>query len=238
MPVGGRRVGLATALGTAPAAAQGPVLKPDTMAARVAACTACHGEQGRAGSDGYYPRLAGKPQEYLYHQLLNFRDDRRQYRPMSHLLAGLPDDYLREIAAYFADQHVPYPAAVRPEVSTAILEAGRKLAQDGDAARGLPACAACHGAALGGLLPGVPGLLGLPRDYIGAQIGSWKNGLRRAAEPDCMADVAAKLTPADISALAAWLSSRPVPRPTPPNRRIRSSCPPSAAARRGVEGRP
>ena len=204
-------VGLATALGTAPAAAQGPVLKPDTMAARVAACTACHGEQGRAGSDGYYPRLAGKPQEYLYHQLLNFRDDRRQYRPMSHLLAGLPDDYLREIAAYFADQHVPYPAAVRPEVSTAILEAGRKLAQDGDAARGLPACAACHGAALGGLLPGVPGLLGLPRDYIGAQIGSWKNGLRRAAEPDCMADVAAKLTPADISALAAWLSSRPVP---------------------------
>lgn len=204
-------VGLAAALGTAPAAAQGPVLKPDTMAARVAACTACHGEQGRAGSDGYYPRLAGKPQEYLYHQLLNFRDDRRQYRPMSHLLAGLPDDYLREIAAYFADQHVPYPAAVRPEVSTAILEAGRKLAQDGDAARGLPACAACHGASLGGLLPGVPGLLGLPRDYIGAQIGSWKNGLRRAAEPDCMADVAAKLTPADISALAAWLSSRPVP---------------------------
>ena len=138
-----------------------------------------------------------------------------------HLLAGLPDDYLREIAAYFADQHVPYPAAVRPEVSTAILEAGRKLAQDGDAAR--PAgMRRLHGAALGGLLPGVPGLLGLPRDYIGAQIGSWKNGLRRAAEPDCMADVAAKLTPADISALAAWLSSRPVPRPTPPNRRIRS----------------
>ena len=56
-----------------------------------------------------------------------------------------------------------------------------------------------------------PACWNLPRDYIGAQIGSWKNGLRRAAEPDCMADVAAKLTPADISALAAWLSSRPVP---------------------------
>ena len=159
MPVGGRRCWFGHSVGHRASGGAGPVLKPDTMAARVAACTACHGEQGRAGSDGYYPRLAGKPQEYLYHQLLNFRDDRRQYRPMSHLLAGLPDDYLREIAAYFADQHVPYPAAVRPEVSTAILEAGRKLAQDGDAARGLPACAACHGAALGGLLPGVPGLL-------------------------------------------------------------------------------
>lgn len=88
----------------APALAQDTpqVLQPGTMAARVAACTACHGEQGRAGADGYYPRLAGKPQEYLYHQLLNFRDDRRQYRPMAHLLAGLPDAYLHEMAAYFS----------------------------------------------------------------------------------------------------------------------------------------
>ncbi|MGN6660826.1 MAG: c-type cytochrome, partial [Achromobacter mucicolens] len=47
---------------SAPALAQQPdppVLQPDTMAARVAACTACHGAQGRAGADGYYPRLAG-----------------------------------------------------------------------------------------------------------------------------------------------------------------------------------
>lgn len=206
---------LAAAFAATPAQAQ-ETLRPDTMAARVAACTACHGEQGRAGADGYYPRLAGKPQDYLYHQLLNFRDDRRQYRPMTHLLTGLPDEYLREMAAYFAGQHVPYPPPVRPEVSAATLEAGRKLALDGDAARGLPACAACHGAALGGVLPAIPGLLGLPRDYIGSQIGGWKNGLRRAAEPDCMADVAAKLTPADIGALAAWLSSRPVVEPYAP----------------------
>lgn len=195
-----------------PALAQQPqeTLRPDTMAARVAACTACHGAQGKAGADGYYPRLAGKPQDYLYHQLLNFRDGRRQYRPMTHLLAGLPDDYLREMAAHFAGQHVPYPAPARADVSAATLEAGRKLAMQGDAARGLPACATCHGAALGGMLPAIPGLLGLPRDYIGAQIGSWKNGLRRAAAPDCMADISNKLTPTDIGALAAWLSSQPV----------------------------
>lgn len=201
------------AFAAAPAMAQDTpqVLQPGTMEARVAACTACHGVQGRAGADGYYPRLAGKPQEYLYHQLLNFRDDRRQYRPMSHLLAGLPDAYLHDMAAYFAAQHAPYPPPVRAEVSSATLEAGRTLALTGDATRGLPACAACHGAALGGLLPAVPGLLGLPRDYIGSQIGSWKNGLRRAVAPDCMADIANKLTPEDIGALAAWLSSQPVP---------------------------
>ncbi|HYG42761.1 MAG TPA: cytochrome C, partial [Bordetella sp.] len=62
----------------APAAAQSAAtLQPDTMRARVAACTACHGEQGKAGTDGYYPRLAGKPRDYLYHQLLNFRDGLR-----------------------------------------------------------------------------------------------------------------------------------------------------------------
>jgi len=192
------------------ARADGP-LRPDTMAARVAACTACHGEQGRAGADGYYPRLAGKPAEYLYHQLLNFRDGRRQYRPMAHLLAGLPDAYLREIAAYFSGQHAPYPPPARAEAAAAVLEAGRALALEGDRARGLPACVSCHGAELGGMLPAIPGLLGLPRDYIGSQVGAWKNGLRRAAPPDCMADVAARLTPADIAALAAWLSSRPVP---------------------------
>lgn len=192
------------------------VLRPDTMAARVAACTACHGEQGRAGADGYYPRLAGKPQDYLLHQLLNFRDNRRQYRPMTHLLVGLPDDYLREIAGYFAEQHAPYPRPTRPDVSAATLEAGRKLALNGDAARGLPSCAACHGAALSGVAPAIPGLLGLPRDYIGSQIGGWKNGLRHAAAPDCMADIAKKLTPEDIGALAAWLSSQPVVEPYVP----------------------
>jgi len=184
---------------------------PGTMQARLAACTACHGEQGRAASDGYYPRIAGKPQEYLYNQLLNFRDGRRQYRPMNVLLQPLPDAYLRDIAAYFAGLHPPYPAPARSRTDAAQLDRGRGLVLHGDPARGLPACAACHGADLAGAAPAIPGLLGLPRDYIGAQIGSWQQGLRRAAAPDCMADVARKLVPEDIAAVSAWLAAQPVP---------------------------
>lgn len=195
------------------ARAQDPAapLEPGTMRARLAACTACHGEQGRAGPDGYYPRLAGKPRDYLFHQLQNFRDGRRQYRPMTHLLANLPDDYLREIAGYFADQHVPYPPPARVDAGTAMLEKGRLLTTAGDPARGVPACAACHGAALGGVAPAIPGLLGLPRDYLLAQFGSWRSGTRRAAEPDCMGHVARQLSQEDIGAVAAWLASQPVP---------------------------
>ena len=63
----------------------------DSMAQRVLACTACHGDQGRAGPDGYYPRLAGKPAGYLHHQLLNFRDGRRHYGLMTRMVDPLSD---------------------------------------------------------------------------------------------------------------------------------------------------
>ncbi|MBI5279278.1 MAG: c-type cytochrome [Burkholderiales bacterium] len=182
----------------------------DDMAQRTLACTACHGKQGRAGPDGYYPRLAGKPAGYLYNQLLNFRDGRRHYGLMTRLLDPLSDQYLMDIAKYFASLEVPYPGAARTKATTAELKLGARLALKGDAGRKLPACAECHGRALTGVLPDVPGLLGLPRDYLGAQLGAWRTGQRRAYEPDCMGEIARALTREDISAVTAWLSSQPV----------------------------
>ena len=84
-------------------AAQAAAPFEDSMAQRTLACTACHGDQGRAGPDGYYPRLAGKPAGYLYHQLLNFRDGRRHYGPMTRMVDVLSDAYLMDIARHFAD---------------------------------------------------------------------------------------------------------------------------------------
>src|SRR6478752_5549406 len=81
----------------------------DTMAQRTQACSACHGREGRAGPDGYYPRIAGKPAGYLYNQLLNFREGRRHYGLMAGLLETLSDSYLDEIAHYFSALDVPYP---------------------------------------------------------------------------------------------------------------------------------
>ena len=81
----------------------------DDMAQRTLACVACHGEQGRAGPDGYYPRLAGKPAGYLYNQLLNFRDGRRHYGLMTRMVDALSDAYLMDIARHFAALQAPYP---------------------------------------------------------------------------------------------------------------------------------
>lgn len=189
---------------------------------RLQACTACHGEQGAARRDGYVPRIAGKPAGYLEQQLLNFRDGRRAHRGMAYLLENLSDDYLREIAAHFAAQRAPLSPAASdaPALSAAQAERARQLVQQGDAARRLPACAACHGAPLGGIQPGVPGLTGLPADYLIAQLGAWRSGKRRAREPDCMAQIAKALPEAELAWVARWLAAQPPgePLPTPPPR--------------------
>ena len=87
---------------------------------------------------------------------------------------------------------------------------GEALVRQGDAAHGIPACTHCHGEAMTGVLPAIPGLLGLPRGYLVEQFGAWRTGQRKALAPDCMARVATMLTPADITAVATWLSSQPV----------------------------
>jgi cytochrome c553 len=194
----------------APAAAsQGGARIPDTIEQRAAACVVCHGPQGRAGSDGYYPRIAGKPAGYLYNQLINFRDGQRKYPVMSALIANMSDDYLREIAQFFSDQHPPYPPPQPSNATATQLARGQQLVIKGNAAA--PACAACHGSALTGVTPAIPGLIGLPRDYLLSQLGAWKNGSRHSAAPDCMAQVVQRLSGAEISAAASWLAAQPVP---------------------------
>lgn len=183
----------------------------DTMAQRTLACTACHGTQGRAGPDGFYPRIAGKPAGYLYNQLLNFRDGRRHYGLMARLLDPLSDAYLMEIAQHFAAIDAPYPAPQPSTLPPAVLQRGEALVRRGDAASQVPACAACHGERLTGVQPATPGLLGVSRDYLNAQLGAWRNGQRRAHSPDCMAQVAKRLRDEDVIAVAAWLAAQPVP---------------------------
>ncbi|OYT90880.1 MAG: hypothetical protein CFE43_15995 [Burkholderiales bacterium PBB3] len=207
----------------------------NTLAQRLQACTACHGDQGRAGPDGYYPRLAGKPAGYLYNQLVNFREGRRHYGLMTGLLDTMDDSYLQEIAQYFSSLELPHPKPVPSTASAALLSRGQQLATRGDAAKGLPACTQCHGSLLTGVLPQTPGLLGLPRDYLNAQLGGWKAGQRHASAPDCMADIARKLSDADANAVTHWLSSQVVPFPAKPA----SSPPPRPSAQASVEcGKP
>jgi cytochrome c553 len=221
-----RAVGFAVLLALSlPSAAAPPRAIPDSMAERVLACVACHGDEGRATSEGYFPRIAGKPAGYIYNQLVNFRDGKRVNPMMTYLVDNLPDAYLRDIAAHFSALSPPYAAPPAGNATAAQLARGRVLARQGDAARKLPACADCHGDALTGVAPAVPGLLGLPRDYLASQLGAWQNKSRRAATPDCMAEVVARLSADDIAAATAWLSSQPVPTNAKPASRAAKKAP-------------
>jgi cytochrome c553 len=194
-----------------PAQSQSAERAPDTMAARVLACASCHGAEGEGTSDVYFPRLAGKPAGYLYNQLVAFRDGRRKYPPMNYLLEFLPDAYLKQIAEHFASLRPPFPAPAVPTVSNEILARGETLVNSGDPRHGIPPCSACHGPALSGMEPAIPGLLGLRASYISGQLGAWRYGTRTAIAPDCMQIVAGLLTEDDVKAVAAFLSSRPAP---------------------------
>ncbi|WP_425352969.1 c-type cytochrome [Alsobacter soli] len=193
------------------ARAQSPEAPPDTMAERVLACAPCHGAQGEGTRDPYFPRLAGKPAGYLANQVIAFRNGRRHYPPMNYLLEFLPPDYLKEMAEYFASLNPPLPPPATPAVGEDVLNLGKTLVTQGDAARNIPACVSCHGPSLTGMEPGIPGLLGLRPNYISAQLGAWRYGTRTALAPDCMQIVAGHLTEADVTAITAWLSSRPAP---------------------------
>jgi cytochrome c553 len=184
----------------------------DSIEQRVAACIACHGREGATTGAGYFPRLAGKPAGYLYNQLRSFRDGRRFNSQMTWMVRHLSDDYLREIAEYFAALDLPYPPTpTTSDASEATLKLGQQLVREGDAVRGIPACVQCHGTGLTGVQPAIPPLVGLPRLYVSSQLGAWLTQDRHALAPDCMAEVGRRMTTGDINAVASWIALQPVP---------------------------
>lgn len=191
----------------------------DDIGERMAACAACHGRHGEGvrGAE-YYPHLAGKPAGYLFEQLEGFRDGRRVNAQMSWLVQFADDAYLREIADYYAALPARAHAADTgaEQLTPERRERAERLVREGDPARNVPACSACHGANLAGLEPGIPATVGLPADYIIAQFGHWRDGVRRAAAPDCMREVARAIAPEDIRAIAVWLSQQSNPEGTRP----------------------
>lgn len=191
-------------------APSGPYVQ-NTMAQRMQACVVCHGKDGRATNQGYFPRIAGKPAGYLYNQLQSFKTERRKYEAMNHLVQNMSDDYLRDIAKYFAELDLPYQPAQRSQLTQNEQRAAENLVLHGAPERKLPACIACHGQQMAGKQPAMPGLLTLPVDYLVARLGAWRSGQTEAKAPDCMADIAKRLTLDEVSVVAKWLSAQTLP---------------------------
>jgi hypothetical protein len=83
----------------------------------------------------------------------------------------------------------------------------------------------CHGVQMTGIAPAIPGLIGLPRDYLASQLGSFRTGSRNAHSPDCMKLVAQRLSTDDVGAVTQWLSAQTVPEHAKPAPRLEAPLP-------------
>lgn len=186
------------------------------------ACFTCHGLDG--GGDGVAtPRLAGLNAGYLQKQLEDYASGLRPDDAMTRIAKGLDQKGRREVADYYA-------ALPAPAMQTSAGPAPA-LYLDGDAARGIVACAACHGAqGQGSGQGGNPQIAGQPFAYTLEQIDRWKSGKRRNDPRGVMAAAVKSLSDPEARAIALWLSTQPAS-PAPASASASGSASVDAAAR-------
>ncbi len=196
----------------------GAVSVPDTLEQRLAACSACHGERGMGdASRPEIPRLAGKPAGYLYKQMHSIKSQQGQNQAMEYVMRQLSPSYMHKIAQYYEQQVIPYQASKLPaDITPAMLVRGKELVEKGDEARGVPACMDCHGQALTGVKPMIPGLLNQPYAYLSTQLSLWRNNARSVESTHCMWVVAKRMKNSDVPAVSAYLASLPLPEQVQP----------------------
>ena len=67
-------------------------------------CVDCHGPDGNAPIDSTYPKLGGQYADYLAHALQEYRKGDRQHPLMSPQAAGLSDQEIADVAAFFGSR--------------------------------------------------------------------------------------------------------------------------------------
>jgi cytochrome c553 len=200
-------VAVAVVLG-APARAEEAAAKPDLAKAQQIVnqvCSACHGADGNSPSP-VNPNLAGQQADYVALQLAHFKSGIRSNPVMAGMAAALTPEDMRSLGAYFAQQK-PKGSAAR---DAALAAAGQKLFRGGDAASGVPACAACHAPDGAGIPSRYPRLGGQYADYALAQLRAFKAGERgmdkegKDVNGRIMAQIAGRMNEQAIAAAAQY----------------------------------
>jgi len=173
-----------------------PAIAQDNAAIRekAAVCTACHGPNGNSTNPDY-PILAGQTWRYIYIELKDFKERRRNDPQMSPMAANLSDEDMIALGNFFAAQkQAPIPF----KADAAKVEAGRKTS---DAAL----CPMCH---LGGFVGQneIPRVAGQWPQYIKKQLEDFK-AKRRTNDAGNMTSVAYGLTKRDIDNLAQYIGN-------------------------------
>ena len=192
-----------------------PPISGDARAgqAKSTICAACHGPQGLAVAPNF-PNLAGQSATYLYVQLRTFKGGQRSDLVMSGQAAALGDTDMRDLAAYYAS----LPA--KPVGKSQTASRGGRLFLEGDPARGIPPCQACHGPTGRGPrgYPSdapqppwatFPRLHGLSAVYVTKELDDFRSGARSGtSNARIMHGIAQTLDDADIQTLSDYIATQ------------------------------
>lgn len=204
-----RITAFATMLTAVAAVAAEPPFKGDATKAQAVVnqvCAACHATDGNS-QIAANPKLAGQVPEYLYKQLVNFKGvggkkTERNSPVMGGMVANLSPEDMRNLAAYFAGQKAK-PGAAK---SKDLVALGQKIYRGGIAAKGVAACASCHGPNGAGMPAQYPRLSGQHAEYVEIQLKAFRAG-ERANDPNAsMRTVGGKLSDREIQAVADYVA--------------------------------
>jgi len=168
-------------------------------------CAACHGRDGNSPTPAN-PKLAGQVPEYLRKQLTDFKSSagkaERTNPIMGGMVANLSDENMQDVAAYYASQRTKVGVAKNKDT----LALGRRIWRGGDASKGLPACAACHGATGAGLPSQYPRLAGQYAEYSEAQLKAFRSGDRKNDANRVMQTIASRMSDQEIAAVSDYIA--------------------------------
>ena len=166
----------------------------DAGRTKAAACAACHGPDGNSPAP-QFPTLAGQTARYLYLQLRDFKEGRRDPGVMQAIVQNLERQDMLDLAAYFSAQK-PARSSFKPD--PAKIERGRKKAEE-------TLCTMCH---LGGFKGQneIPRVAGQQHDYVVKQLQDFKAG-RRTNDAGTMSSVSKTLNDQDMDDLANYLAN-------------------------------
>lgn len=163
-------------------------------------CAACHGTDGNSAAPTF-PKIAGQHADYAAKQLADFKSGARVNALMAGQVAGLSEQDMADLGAYFATQ-TPNIGKAKEET----LALGESIYRGGIAETGTAACMACHGANGAGVPgSGFPQLNGQFSDYTKSQLLAFRDGSRNNDANSMMRDIAKRMTDAEIQAVSDYI---------------------------------
>jgi cytochrome c553 len=195
---------------------------------KAASCASCHGENGNS-MVATFPKLAQQHSSYLYQQLKAFKDGTRKDPMMSAMAMPLTDEDMADISDYYEEQKIsenklpvldadddedekPAEAGAEktadaPDPMQAIIDQGTDLYRNGDLARQVSACIACHGPHGEGNKPAsFPALRSQHADYLIKALKDFKSDARSNNPENIMHMIAKKMSDEEIKAVAYRIS--------------------------------